>query len=332
MSNNNQQDTALEKKSNEGNSLTKRENDVGFSLRPKNLNEALKVCEYLANSNLVPKQYRGNKEDILVCINWGLEVGLKPLQALNQIAVINGNPSMYGSAPLALVRNSPDFEFILEDNEAFAYARDNVKGWEHLSEKNPDDTSICVVKRKGEPPVVREFSKEDVAKAKLGNVHNTYPKDMRKYRARSRALEAAFGDVLRGIRQAELEEETNKMIEEGHYDDLNVRGEVKQPENRETVDIDAEDTADGPEKSQSKGQSSGPQQEPETDDRESLKAEVNDLGKQALGKEWYKESKAMAANLNEDAEGIHQLGIAELQELKNRIEYKLEKQNAKAGA
>src|SRR5699024_3003267 len=134
MSNQNNE-TALDKPAQGGNSLTKRETDIGFSLQPKNLSEALKVCEYLANSSLVPKQYQGKPSDILVCINWGLEVGLKPLQALNQIAVINGNPSMYGSAPLALVRNHPEFEFILEDNEAFAYARDHVKGWEHLSSK-----------------------------------------------------------------------------------------------------------------------------------------------------------------------------------------------------
>lgn len=223
-----------------GSSLAKRQTDVGFTLQPANLQEALKICEYLSKSSLVPKQYQGRPADILVCINWGMEVGLKPLQALSNIAVINGTPSMWGSAPLALVRQSPDFEFILEDNEAFAYARDKVAGWEHLKKVDPDSTSICVVKRKGEPPVVREFSAEDVKRAGLGNVHKTYPKDMRKYRARSRALEAAFGDVLKGVRQAELEQENRQMVEEGHWDDVTL--EVDQSAvKRQSIDIDQHD-------------------------------------------------------------------------------------------
>lgn len=242
------------------NTTVAKRDQKGFSLSPSNLKEALKICEYLANSSLVPKQYQGKPADVLVCINWGMEVGLKPLQALNNIAVINGNPSMWGAAPLALVRRSPDFEFILEDNEAFAYARDNVKGWEHLKEVQPNDTSICVVKRKGEPPLVREFSVKDVENAKLGNVHKTYPKDMRKYRARSRALEAAFGDVLKGIRQAELEKENRKMMDEGYYEDFD---EIIQPEERLKIDIEPNNETDEEQSTQ----------EPESDIDEEIESE-----------------------------------------------------------
>lgn len=239
---NNIDELTTKKEDQKNDSLARRGGDEGFSLNPSNLKEALKICEWLSKSNLVPKQYQGKPADILVCINWGMEVGLKPLQALNSIAVVNGSPSLWGAAPLALVRQSPDFEWILEDNEAFAYARDKVNGWEHLKQKNPNETSICVVKRKGEPPLVREFSSEDVKQAGLGNVHKTYPKDMRKYRARSRALEAAFGDVLKGIKQAELEKENQQMIEEGHWDDLNLDNEIEQPtEDRQQIDIDQED-------------------------------------------------------------------------------------------
>lgn len=236
----------------------------GFSLAPRNLKEAMKISEYLAQSNLVPKDYRGKPADILVCINHGLEVGLQPLQSLSNIAVINGRPTMWGSAPLALARQHPEFEFILEDNEAFAYARDKVNGWEHLKNKNPDDTSICVVKRKGQPPIVREFSKEDVKTAGLGNVHKSYPKDMRKYRARSRALEASFGDALRGIRQAELEKENEEM---GYYDDA---PKLEQPDQREELSFDDE--------------SDEPKEEPKSEEKREPKKESKDVDKEVKDK------------------------------------------------
>ena len=209
----------------------------GFSLQPRNLHEAMKICDYLSKSELVPKDYRGKPQDILVCINHGLEVGLQPLQALSNIAVINGRPTMWGSAPLALARQNKDFEWILEDNEAFAYARDKVRGWEHLKQVSPEAISVCVIKRKGQPPAVRSFSQEDVKVAGLGNVHKNYPKDMRKYRARSRALEATFGDALRGFRQAEVEVENKRMIDDGYYEDFDADPK-EQPTDRKVVDFE----------------------------------------------------------------------------------------------
>lgn len=280
---------------------------VGFTLEPRNLKEALKICEYLASSSLVPKQYQGKPADILVCINWGMEVGLKPLQALSNIAVINGTPSMWGSAPLALVRNSPEFEFILEDNEAFAYARDKINGWSHLQDVNPNDTSICVVKRKDEPPLVREFSKEDVKMAGLGNVHKNYPKDMRKYRARSRALEASFGDVLKGLRQAELEKENHQMIEEGHWEDVTIadKDPVQPTAGRKSIDIQKDEGVPGEAK--------------DSIDRDGIMKVITDRAKEHYKDEWYKGIKTHLVAVNPDAQSMLDLSDEDLEKLQVRM-------------
>lgn len=294
-------------------SLARREqSEVGFSLQPRNLKEALKICEYLASSSLVPKQYQGNPQDVLVAINWGQEVGLKPLQSLNSVAVVNGTPSMYGAAPLALARQHPDFEWILEDNEAFAYARDNVKGWEHLKDKNPDDTSICIIKRSGEPPVVREFSKEDVKTAGLGNVHKSYPKDMRKYRARSRALEASFGDVLKGIHQAEIVEENQRL---GVYDNDN---EVLQPAERQTVDFD-DPVTDSTNGNSGAEEPAGGEPENNTIDREGIMSEITARAKDLWPKAWLQNLKIEQRKLNEDADTMMDLSDSDLLELHDVI-------------
>ena len=75
------------------------------TLAPQNMTEAMDFSKMLASSQMVPKQYQRKPQDILVAVQWGYELGLQPLQALQNIAIINGKPSVYGDAALALVKN-----------------------------------------------------------------------------------------------------------------------------------------------------------------------------------------------------------------------------------
>ena len=68
-----------------------------FSLTPSSLKEAMEYAQIIANSTMVPKNYQGKPGDILVAVQMGAELGLKPIQALQNIAVINGRPSVYGA-------------------------------------------------------------------------------------------------------------------------------------------------------------------------------------------------------------------------------------------
>jgi hypothetical protein len=63
---------------------------------PSNLGEAMKVAELLAKSSFVPNAYKGKSGDVLCAIQYGAEIGLPPLQALQGVAVVNGRPSVYG--------------------------------------------------------------------------------------------------------------------------------------------------------------------------------------------------------------------------------------------
>ncbi len=154
----------------------------GFA--PKTLDEAFRLAKVMASSNLVPKEYRGKESDVLVAMQWGHELGLAPLQALQNIAVINGRPSIWGDAALALVMASGQVE-------SFDEWEEHVEG-EGL-------TAFCKTKRKGMGEQTRTFSEEDVKTAKLGNVHNTYPKRMRQMRARGFLLRDVYPDALKGL-------------------------------------------------------------------------------------------------------------------------------------
>jgi len=179
------------------NSIAKTTQGTALSfLSPTSLDDALKISEILAASDFVPKDYQRKPGNILVAMQWGAEIGLQPLQAMQNIAVINGRPSVWGDAMLALVRGSGLLEFIKEE----------------LSENGTEAT--CTVKRKGEDPHVSVFTMEDAKKAGLSGKQGPwtqYPKRMLKLRARSYALRDIFPDVLKGMPIAE--EEMDKEID-----------------------------------------------------------------------------------------------------------------------
>lgn len=165
-------------------------------LTPTNLQEAMQIADLLAGSDIVPKDYQRKPGNILVAMQWGAEIGLQPLQAMQNIAVINGRPSIWGDAMLALVRSSGLLDFIREE-----ISEDGTK-------------ATCTVKRKNEEPAVSIFTMEDAKKAGLSGKQGPwtqYPKRMLKLRARSYALRDIFPDVLKGM--AIAEEEKDKEID-----------------------------------------------------------------------------------------------------------------------
>jgi hypothetical protein len=162
---------------------------AGFA--PANITEAIKFSELLAKSQMVPRQYQGKPEDILVAVQWGCEVGLAPLQSLQNIAVINGKPSIYGDAAMALVLASPVCEGIEESIEG---------------EGTPNPVAVCVARRRGRAPVESRFSVEDAKRAGLWGKQGpwtAYPKRMLAMRARGFAIRDCFADVLKGLITAE---------------------------------------------------------------------------------------------------------------------------------
>lgn len=157
-----------------------------FDLSPQTFEQALTFCDYLAESDLVPKDFKGKPANCLIAMQWGAELGLKPLQALQNLAIINGRPALWGDAVIALVRSSPLCEYITETDDG--------------------KVATCRVKRRGETEEIRTFSMDDAKAAGLQGKQGPwtqYPKRMRQMRARAFALRDVFPDVLRGMPIAE---------------------------------------------------------------------------------------------------------------------------------
>jgi len=177
---------------------------VRMGVAPTNIEEGWRLAQFIAMSDLVPKGYKGRPADVLVAIQYGMEVGLPPMAALHSIYVTNGRPSLWGDGFLAVIMAAPSYkdhdEYYMVDGERreFLLGADLTKD---------DTTAVTTFWRKdSERPRTATFS---IAKAKKAGLWTKagpwqdYPDRMLKYRARGFAGHDAFPDVLRGIRTAE---------------------------------------------------------------------------------------------------------------------------------
>lgn len=164
---------------------------------PANFQEAMDIAEIMSRSQLIPKNFQGRPNDVVVAMMWSHTLGIPTVQGLQYIAVINGKPSMYGDGLLAVAMASGQ---MADFKETF------VGG-------DSDDglTAICTVKRKGlESPIIGQFSVADAKRAGLwGKIGpwKQYPKRMLKMRARAFALRDAFPDILSGMGSGEEQED-----------------------------------------------------------------------------------------------------------------------------
>lgn len=163
-------------------------------LRLRNLDEYWRFAQAVVKGGLAPKGME-RPETVLIAIQMGAEVGLLPMAAIQNVAVINGRPSLWGDALLAVARSSGRF-----DESAFA---ESAKG------NFPDDTYewTCTVRRIGSGVgVSRSYSIADAKRAQLwgkAGPWQTYPKRMLQMRARGFAIRDAFTDFLKGFIAAE---------------------------------------------------------------------------------------------------------------------------------
>jgi len=153
--------------------------------------DALAFSTMVSKTEFAPKDFRGKPEACLLAIQHGSEIGLSPMQSLQSIAVVNGRPTIYGDAALAVCLAALVCEWVTE----------SVDG------EGDRMVAMCSAQRRGYPaPITSTFSVADAKAAGLWGKQgpwSQYPKRMLAMRARGFALRNAFADVLRGLVTAE---------------------------------------------------------------------------------------------------------------------------------
>ena len=166
--------------------------DKTGALVPTDLDGVQRVAGMFIASGMMPKGM-DSVASVGTAILHGLEVGLKPMQAVQSIAVINGRPTIWGDAMLGLVKASGHLEDFFE--EPIVDDKGAVTGYR------------CVAKRVGmSRPTISIFTVEMAKRAKLWGKQgpwSQYPERMLQMRARGFALRDAFPDALKGMITAE---------------------------------------------------------------------------------------------------------------------------------
>lgn len=206
------------------------------AMAPQNLDDAFRLASALARSgDMIPKHFQGKPEATMAAIIRGMEIGLAPMQALSNIAVINGRASVWGDALPAMMQragHSIDVEVTGEGDKMVATAT--------LERGDTGKTTT------------RTFSAADAKKAGLWSKQGPwqqYPKRMLSLRARSLACRDGAADTLMGLQVAEemrdappIRDVTPKEVGGWGEQAQAARGEVMPPDD----EGEATDTADVP--------------------------------------------------------------------------------------
>lgn len=160
------------------------------ALVPQNLDDAFRLARALSSSgDMVPKHFQGKPEATMAAIIRGMEIGLAPMQALSNIAVINGRASVWGDALPALMQRA-------------GHALDS---W---IEGEGDKMVAYATLERGDTGKItkRSFSAADAKAAGLWNKQGpwqNYKPRMLQLRARSFACRDGAADALMGLQVAE---------------------------------------------------------------------------------------------------------------------------------
>ena len=178
-----------------GNALSRNSQNASIYL-PDTKSDAYKFAMSFANSMFCPKVYQGKPDDVYIAMAYGAQIGLNPLLAVQNIAVVNGRPSVYGDAMTAIVMGHPETQ---------AY-EDGYKA---------DGTAYCKITRKGKT-VYREFSEAMARRAGLWgkDIWAKYPERMLLWRAKGNAIRDLYADVLMGMWSVEEARDMPQSIEE----------------------------------------------------------------------------------------------------------------------
>jgi len=155
------------------------------SLMPASFEGKFKMASILAKSGLIP-QGLNTPEKVCVALEWGHELQLSPMVAVNNIAVINGKPTLSADIMAAVVKRSAEYGGIK---------------WLTQNEKEAE-CEITRILPNGEKEITKSrFTMEDAVNANLAGrtVWKMYPKRMLKHRCLSYGLRDAFPDILAGL-------------------------------------------------------------------------------------------------------------------------------------
>ena len=191
-----------------------------FGMTPSSIDGAIRLAKIMSASGLMPKAI-STPEAVFVAMQMGAEIGLSPMASVQNIAVINGRPGIYGDAALAVVRASGFLEQFLE--------------WSEGERKTPGWTFYCQIKRKGYPESIGKYTWAEACEAGLDRADPASPwkkwtNRMMQFKARNFAMRDQFADILKGIRTVEENSDAINLESIGESGQYQITSQSQQAE------------------------------------------------------------------------------------------------------
>lgn len=164
----------------------------------KAMNAAHELATAMCGSDLVPAIYKGKPDNGAAAILYGAELGLTPIQSMQQIFVVHNTPSIYARTMVALVT-----------------ARGHEM-WE--AESTPESVTVCGRRRGSDVVSQSTWTYERAKKAGYtsNKKYDTDPQSMLYAKAATEVCRKMAPDVLLGIAYSreELEMEPRRVQSE----------------------------------------------------------------------------------------------------------------------
>lgn len=145
-----------------------------------------RTLQAIANTDFVPKSLRGNVPAMLAAVMYGREIGVPPMQAINQVYMVDGKPTPSAELLAAKVRQAGHRLYVADgewDDTLCTVIGERVAGGE-VVERMSFTYTIEMAKRAG------LVGKDNWKK---------YPEAMLFWRAASQLARVFFSDVLIGF-------------------------------------------------------------------------------------------------------------------------------------
>lgn len=205
--------------------------DKGYIV-PTTIEEAYRMAKAIVHGRLAPTSYDDDPQKVMLGLMAAMEAGLAPMYGLRNIAIINGRPSIWGDAAMALIQNGGNLA-------------NQTTEWDGPEDFDPNSTQIAkwpdsygvTVKlwRKGQAdPYIGTFTVGDAKRAKLWmNPRKVpwieHPRRMLMIRARAFPQRDGFADALAGLSIREEVEDhapVDKVVDAGF---LSAEPQVEAP-------------------------------------------------------------------------------------------------------
>jgi hypothetical protein len=176
------------------------------------MQQAWKMANTLAQTTIIPQQYRGKPGDCLVAIDIANRLYISPLMVMQSSQIVQGNFTWKGQACRAFIDNCNRYI----DSEYIEVGEKGKDSWGYYFQAVEKKTGKLI---KG-VTVTIDMAKKEGWYGKSGSKWQTIPELMLKYRAAAWFMRTECPDIGIGFLTQEEQEDISGYVDNGKADNL----------------------------------------------------------------------------------------------------------------